>query len=811
MHRNVKSMDYDKKGRIFSITDAKGNTISFGYDENGNLTTTTDGEGNSITSEYDARNRITKQTDANGNETTYTYDGADRLIKVTDAYGNSYCYGYDANGNLVTVTDAKENVMHYSYDEVGRVKTVGEDTTQYSYDNTGLLTKVTDHSGTITYEYDNYSRLITKTDARGVTLSYSYDEVGRLKTFDNGFGCTSYEYDLLDRVVKVIDRNGQATIYEYDELGNRSAVRYANGTVVTYTYDACNRLKEEWLTDKDGNTISKYAYQLGKAGERTAITETDQQGVETNITYEYDKLNRLVTETIEKQGNKLTNDYTYDKVSNRTAKETTVTGDITALADIDSQEVKVVEGTTTYAYNALNQLVTEHTPDGETSYTYDDNGNLVKQSGETSIDYSYDKENHLLRATIQKGNNVTVEAYTYDYAGNRTSKTINESNTTYYVSDTSATLTMVVAETNEAGEEIASYTRGEELLSMEKGGQICYYLYDGHGSVRALTNEAGEVTDQYSYDAYGNLLEKEGSTENEFLYTGEQYNANTGLYYLRARYMNPSAGSFISMDSYQGSIYEPVTLHKYLYANANPVMYTDPSGYMGMLLATTEGACLSVSDAQNNNTIFIIGMRLMAQVRALKVVEAVSYLSAIAITGIGTTAALNGASNIVGQITAKILDNALPLICYVVVTAEMKAVQDMVEKLEVEKYRGYSVYLLRDSLNEDKVMYVGITNDPVRREAEHKNENNPANKKHPKKTGDKYWEMQVVYTGLTKEEARTMEQSLICIYTIQALSNARYEMSKKNVENFTKELERTATLLKVPYANLYHLVKREEW
>ena len=96
---------------------------------------------------------------------------------------------------------------------------------------------------------------------------------------------------------------------------------------------------------------------------------------------------------------------------------------------------------------------------------------------------------------------------------------------------------------------------------------------------KLLTNEAGEVTDQYSYDAYGNLLEKEGSTENEFLYTGEQYNANTGLYYLRARYMNPSTGSFISMDSYQGSIYEPVTLHKYLYANANPVMYTDPSGY----------------------------------------------------------------------------------------------------------------------------------------------------------------------------------------------------------------------------------------
>ena len=46
--------------------------------------------------------------------------------------------------------------------------------------------------------------------------------------------------------------------------------------------------------------------------------------------------------------------------------------------------------------------------------------------------------------------------------------------------------------------------------------------------------------------------------------------------------MDPSTGTFISMDSYQGSIYDPVTLHKYLYANANPVMYTDPSGYSSL-------------------------------------------------------------------------------------------------------------------------------------------------------------------------------------------------------------------------------------
>ena len=102
--------------------------------------------------------------------------------------------------------------------------------------------------------------------------------------------------------------------------------------------------------------------------------------------------------------------------------------------------------------------------------------------------------------------------------------------------------------------------------------------------MRALSDETGNITDSYSYDAYGNLLTRTGSTDNEYLYTGEQYNETTGLYYLRARYMSPSTGTFISMDSYQGSLYDPVSLHKYLYANADPVTYTDPSGYSSLLL-----------------------------------------------------------------------------------------------------------------------------------------------------------------------------------------------------------------------------------
>ena len=142
---------------------------------------------------------------------------------------------------------------------------------------------------------------------------------GRLKTFHNGFGTTTYEYDLSDRVTKVIDHNGKATVYEYDSLGNRSAVRYPNGNVMTYTYDACQRLKEECVVNGSGVQLAKYTYGIGKAGERTSVTEINSL-VETDIAYQYDKLNRLVKETIERNGNKLTNEYAYDKVSNRVSK-----------------------------------------------------------------------------------------------------------------------------------------------------------------------------------------------------------------------------------------------------------------------------------------------------------------------------------------------------------------------------------------------------------------------------------------------------------------------------------------------------------
>ena len=177
---------------------------------------------------------------------------------------------------------------------------------------------------------------------------------------------------------------------------------------------------------------------------------------------------------------------------------------------------------------------------------------------------------------------------------------------------------------------------------MERNGETWYYIYDGHGSVRHLADSNGSLTDSYTYDAYGTLLEKEGITENDFLYAGEQYNAGTGLYYLRARYMDPSTGTFISMDSYQGSIYDPVSLHKYLYANANPVMYTEPSGYMAEQAVALGGrSILEAGQSWYNSVVFGLGMQILTNLRAINEVKTVICVSTMVLVSIILDSALN--------------------------------------------------------------------------------------------------------------------------------------------------------------------------
>jgi RHS repeat-associated protein len=264
----------------------------------------------------------------------------------------------------------------------------------------------------------------------------------------------------------------------------------------------------------------------------------------------YDGIYRLTNETI---GNDPTNkngsvSYGLDPVGNRQSASSSLSG--------------VNSGS--FTYNVDDETSTD---------TYDANGNTTTSGGKT---FTFDSENHM---TSMTGNGKVV-TMVYDAFGNRVSKTVNGVTTQYLIEDdvNPTGLPQVVEETVN-GAVTRSYTYGLERISeaqvINNVWTPSFYEYDGAGSVRQLTNLAANVTvtDTYEYDAFGNAVNKTGATPNNYLYRGEQFDPDLGLYYLRARYYNPATGRFLSVDplSDEGQ-------RRYEYAAANSVDGMDPNG-----------------------------------------------------------------------------------------------------------------------------------------------------------------------------------------------------------------------------------------
>lgn len=347
--------------------------------------------------------------------------------------------------------------------------------------------------------------------------------------------------------------------YDYDTAGNLIRTKFANSSVETRTYDGRNRLKSLTTKNVVGVTFSGFEYELDATGNRKKVTEHSGRIVE----YDYDSVNCLTQEkmTDASLGNRTTG-YIYDLVGNRQTKTDTL------------------EGTTTYQYDANDRLLNTTNGNQITQFTYDNNGSMkTRSNGATTLTYDWinDGENRLTK--VSDGTNQTQ--YVYDAFGDRVA-TIAGGTRTNYLSAGIWGLPEVLMEYDTNGNITADYVHGNGTVRSRRDNREVYHHTDGLDSTRALTDTVGLVTDRYVYDAYGVLLEHQGTFGNFFQFAGEQRDATTGLDYLRARYYDSSLGRFVSADPFAGFMSDPMSLHNYQYAHANPTRYTDPTGYYSL-------------------------------------------------------------------------------------------------------------------------------------------------------------------------------------------------------------------------------------
>ncbi len=561
----ITGTSYDAAGRRIAQIDQANITTGFGYDGAGRLTSVTNALGTSVQTvtryQYDEAGNEIAQIDALNRNNTYAYDCMGRRIAHTLPGGQSEGFAYDLAGNLIFATNFNHVIITNQYDVMNRLTnraSVNGYQVSYTYTITGQRATMTDPSGSTSYSYDSRDRLTNKVVNWGnpvvlsVSLNHRYDANGNLTNLwssTSGGATNVYQYDALNRLTNVVGQASSLSQYTYDDAGNLKSMRYGNGVTNRYQYDSLNRLTNN-IWKLNSSVLASFTYTLGATGNRVGLLETNN-GANRNYTWNYDALYRLTNEIVSGTAPTGNLGYQYDVVGNRTNRN----GSLGAL------------GSQALAYNTNDWLKTD---------AYDSNGNtLWSTNGTGQGPYCYDVENRLT-------NYANTVYLTYNGDGNRVSKKVGGTTTYYLLDDRNPSgFVQVLEEWTSTGTPSLSkvYNYGLSLISQKQGGTTYYFICDGHGSTRALYDGGGSFVNAFAYDAFGVLIASNGAPQTAYLYCGEYLDPDLGFYHLRApREYNPQTGRFTTSDTYAGNNEDPLSLHKYLYCQDDPVDNDDPSG-----------------------------------------------------------------------------------------------------------------------------------------------------------------------------------------------------------------------------------------
>lgn len=594
---------YDRYSRLLTQTDPLGQTQRYAYDLNGLLTSKTDRRGVTTTNTYDAMGRLIgskagtdslaftytksglrKSATSNGQTTTYTYNSAGDLLKeITPVATKTMTYGVGGLRNSFTVTGNGKTYLsnQYNYNKLGYLTEVtsGNVNAHYSYDSNGNLVNVTNGNGTTAaYSYNKANMVTEIKNKRSSTwisnYKYTYGADGNqlTKTDVQRSITTNYTYDPLNRLTQETQTGTGAftNTYTYDDYSNRSQATL-DGVVTSYAYDANNCL----LSTSGGDTAT---YTYDKQGNMTQAMLT-VGGTTRTLNCTYNNFNQLTKVS----DNGVETVYTYDtdghrinKVDNGISEQYVWDGDQLVVAIAPTAE-QLFSGTipSSGPVDGPFGLV------GGKQYFVEVNGKLYSAKAELDI------EGVSLFGGPSMTGGETPEIPPVDpgptdppvHLGTFVRLVVGDVSIISADGGTTGTVegpagTTVSIYTSNPNKTTTAYVRGLSLIASKTDKGITYYHYNAHGDVVQLTDSTGNVIRDYTYDAFGVEQGADEADANPFRYSGEQFDAETGNYYLRARYYAPGTGRFTQEDPIMDG------LNWYAYCAGNPVAFVDPSGQL---------------------------------------------------------------------------------------------------------------------------------------------------------------------------------------------------------------------------------------
>ena len=465
----------------------------------------------------------------------YTYGKNGKLESITDQYGNKTVLTY-TNHLLTSITDSNHRTytLEYQNDLLTKVTDPMNRTTEYRYKD-NLLSKVINTNGIETiYSYNAFKQLVNVKENNNVMLTLEYITEGIYKNY----------------ILKLTNEKGLTKTYTYDSSSNMTIETDSNNRITKKYYDRDGYVYKEINPNENAKTTT---YQLengtNKYGEVASITDINSA----KTTYARDEKGNIIKVTNPDSGIK---QYTYNS-KNQVTKEIDEVGSITEyIYDTDEitllKQVKPLDGKTIYSeeadqskfqiisytyyepseVNNIKGLIKIKTDEkGTTTYTYNDNGDIISIMNANNIETVYTKNKLGWTLTEQVEDGYLTE-YEYDNRGNVTSirkdsKLISKTEYNYQnkpikvMDGNCKEITLITNVTKSL-----NWNSNQSLLSTSDNSMICdaiTYEYDISGNKIKETDREGNIT-TYQYDQYGNVIRKNLPNDSSYFYEYDTLN-----------------------------------------------------------------------------------------------------------------------------------------------------------------------------------------------------------------------------------------------------------------------------------------------